>query len=39
MVAANFNGLFAPAGVPKDIIDALATRRARPWPIRRCSSR
>jgi tripartite-type tricarboxylate transporter receptor subunit TctC len=30
MVAANFNGLFAPAGVPKDIIDALAdeTRKA-----------
>jgi tripartite-type tricarboxylate transporter receptor subunit TctC len=24
MVAANFNGLFAPAGVPKDIIKALA---------------
>ena len=24
MVAANFNGLFAPAGVPKDIINALA---------------
>jgi tripartite-type tricarboxylate transporter receptor subunit TctC len=24
MVAANFNGLFAPAGVPKDIIDMLA---------------
>src|SRR3954454_851022 len=24
MVAANFNGLFAPAGVPKDIITALA---------------
>jgi len=30
MVAANFNGLFAPAGVPKDIVDALAdeTRKA-----------
>jgi tripartite-type tricarboxylate transporter receptor subunit TctC len=25
MVAANFNGLFAPAGVPKDIIDLIAT--------------
>jgi len=24
MVAANFNGLFAPAGVPKDVIKALA---------------
>ena len=24
MVAANFNGLFAPAGVPKDVITALA---------------
>ncbi len=24
MVAANFNGLFAPAGVPKDIIEQLA---------------
>jgi tripartite-type tricarboxylate transporter receptor subunit TctC len=24
MVAANFNGLFAPAGVPKNIIDAIA---------------
>src|SRR4051812_3242400 len=24
MVAANFNGLFAPAGVPKDIIDLIA---------------
>jgi tripartite-type tricarboxylate transporter receptor subunit TctC len=30
MVAANFNGLFAPAGVPKDVINALAdeTRKA-----------
>ena len=30
MVAGNFNGLFAPAGVPKDIINALAdeTRKA-----------
>jgi tripartite-type tricarboxylate transporter receptor subunit TctC len=30
MVAANFNGLFAPAGVPKDIINMLAdeTRKA-----------
>ncbi len=30
MVASNFNGLFAPAGVPKDIINALAdeTRKA-----------
>jgi tripartite-type tricarboxylate transporter receptor subunit TctC len=30
MVASNFNGLFAPAGVPKDIISALAdeTRKA-----------
>jgi tripartite-type tricarboxylate transporter receptor subunit TctC len=30
MVAAKFNGLFAPAGVPKDIVDALAdeTRKA-----------
>jgi tripartite-type tricarboxylate transporter receptor subunit TctC len=30
MVAANFNGLFAPAGVPKDIIDLIAneTRNA-----------
>jgi tripartite-type tricarboxylate transporter receptor subunit TctC len=25
MVAANFNGLFAPAGVPRDIIDLIAT--------------
>jgi len=25
MVAANFNGLFAPAGVPKTIIDQIAT--------------
>jgi tripartite-type tricarboxylate transporter receptor subunit TctC len=24
MVAANFNGLFAPAGVPKDIVKMLA---------------
>ena len=24
MIAANFNGLFAPAGVPNDIIKALA---------------
>jgi tripartite-type tricarboxylate transporter receptor subunit TctC len=30
MVAANFNGLFAPAGVPKDIVNALGdeTRKA-----------
>jgi tripartite-type tricarboxylate transporter receptor subunit TctC len=30
MVASNFNGLFAPAGVPKEIINALAdeTRKA-----------
>ena len=26
MVAANFNGLFAPAGVPKDIINRSPTR-------------
>lgn len=25
MIAANFNGLFAPAGVPKDIIDLIAS--------------
>ena len=34
MIAGNLNGLFAPAGVPRAIIDRSPTRPARSWPTR-----